>query len=145
MKKYLQSSVGKLQQTCKVVRSSQTFLPRMFELLKGTSKKQHFIRLNASFCSDFMWWNFFLASWNGVSMLEDPAWKSAPFHLHTDASGSFGCGAWWGHSWFQYFWPNCFKQQSIAVKELLPIVMACMECGKTLSKNAVIVHCDNNI
>ena len=143
VKKDLQSLVGKLQQACKVVRSGQTFLRRMFELLKGTSKKQHFIRLNASFRSDLMWWNLFLESWNGISMLEDPAWKSAPFHLCTDASGSFGCGAWSGHSWFQYSWPECFKQQSIAVKELLPIVMACMVWGKTWCKNAVLVHCDN--
>ena len=115
----------------------------MFELLKGTSKKQYFIRLNASFRSDLMWWNLFLETWNGMSMLEDPVWKSAPFHLCTDASGSFGCGAWSGHSWFQYPWPECFKQQSIAVKELLPIVMACMVWGKTWCKNAVLVHCDN--
>ena len=60
-----------------------------------------------------------------------------------DASGSFGCGAWSGQSWFQYPWPECFKQQSIAVKELLPIVMACMVWGKTWCKNAVLVHCDN--
>ena len=143
VKKDLQSLVGKLQQACKVVRPGRTFLRRMFELLKGTSKKQHFIRLNASFRSDLMWWNLFLETWNGISMLEDPAWKSAPFHLCTDASGSLGCGAWSGQSWFQYSWPECFKQQSIAVKELLPIVMACMVWGKTWCKSAVLVHCDN--
>ena len=143
MKKDLQSLVGKLQQASKVVRSGRTFLRRMFELLKGTSKKQHFIRLNTSFRSDLMWWNLFLESWNGISMLEDPAWKSVPFHLYTDASGSFGCGAWSEQSWFQYSWPSGLKQQSIAAKELLPIVMACMVWGKTWSKNAVLVHCDN--
>ena len=78
-------------------------------------------------------------------MLEDPSWKSAPFHLCTDASGSFFCKAWSGHSRFQHFLPKCFKQQSIAVKELLPIVMACMVWGKTLSKYAVIIHCDNQV
>ena len=49
VKKDLQSLVGKLQHASKVVRSGRTFLQRMFELLKGTSKKQHFIRLNTSF------------------------------------------------------------------------------------------------
>ena len=73
---------GTLWMLChaKVVRSGRTFLRRMFELLKGTSKKQHFIHLNTSFHSDLMWWNLFLESWNGISMLEDPAWKSVPFH-----------------------------------------------------------------
>ena len=43
VKKDVQSLVGKLQQASKVIRSGQTFLRKMFELLKGTSKKQHFI------------------------------------------------------------------------------------------------------
>ena len=60
----------------------------MFELLKGTSKKQHFISLNTSFHSNLMWWNVFLESWNRISM-------------------------------------------------------ACMVWGKTWSKNAVFVYCDN--
>ena len=135
--------VGKLQQASKVIRSGQTFLWRMFELSKGTSKQQNFICLNTSFRSYLMWWNLFLESWNGISMSEDPAWKSVPFHLYTDTSGSFGCGAWSDQSWFQYSWPNGLKQQSIAAKELLPIVMACMVWGKTWSKYVVSVHCDN--
>ena len=143
LKKDLQSLVGKLQHACKVVRPGRTFLRRMFELLKGTSRKQHFIRLNHSFRSDLRWWQLFLESWNGISMLDDPSWKSASFHLYSDASGSFGCGAWCEHRWFQYRWPVTFQHQSIAVKELLPIVMACMIWGKTWSKKAVAVHCDN--
>ena len=35
--------VEKLQQASKVIRSSQTFLWRMFELSKGTSKQQNFV------------------------------------------------------------------------------------------------------
>ena len=94
-----------------------------------------------------MWWNLFLESWNGISMLEDPAWKSVSFHPYTMPqtllAGCLGCRAWSEQSWFQYSWPNCLKQQSIAAKELLPIVMPCMVWGKTWSKNVVLVHCDN--
>ena len=35
----LESLVGKLQHACKVVRPGRTFLRRMFELLRGVSKK----------------------------------------------------------------------------------------------------------
>ena len=69
--KDLQSLVGKLQHACKVVRPGRTFLRRMFELLRGTPKRQYFIRLNATFQSDLAWWLMFLESWNGVSMLTD--------------------------------------------------------------------------
>ena len=131
LKKDLQSLVGKLQHACKVVRPGRTFLCRMLELLKGTLRRQCFIRLNTAFRSNFSWWCTFLESWNGVSMLDDATNRSPDFHLYSDASGSLGCGAWSGTSWLQYLWTNEFAAHSIAVKELLPIVMACIVWGKT--------------
>ena len=143
LKKDLQSLVGKLQHACKVVRPGRTFLRRMFELLKGTSRRQCFIRLNTAFRSDLSWWCMFLESWNGISMLEDATNRSPDCHLYSDASGSLGCGAWSGSSWFQYLWPNEFSTRSIAVKELLPIVMACIVWGKAWRQKKVLAHCDN--
>jgi len=59
-------------------------------------------------------------------MLDDVTNRSPDCHLYSDASGSLGCGAWSGTSWLQFLWPNEFAARSIAVKELLPIVMACI-------------------
>ena len=64
-------------------------------------------------------------------------------HLYTDASGGIGCGAWSGRHWFQYFWPDEFATRSIAVKELVPIVMACIVWGKIWRQQNVLAHCDN--
>ena len=69
--KDLQSLVGKLQHAYKVVRPGRTFLRHMFELLRGTAKRQYYIHLSATFWSDLAWWIMFLESWNGVSMLTD--------------------------------------------------------------------------
>ena len=143
LKKDLQSLVGKLQHACKVVRLGRTFLRCMFELLKGTSRRHCFIRLNTAFRSDLSWWCTFLESWNGISMLEDATNRSPDCHLFSDASGSLGCGAWSGSSWFHYLWPNEFSTRSIAVKELLPIVMACIVWGKAWRRKKVLAHCDN--
>lgn len=143
VKRDLQSLVGKLQHACKVVRPGRTFLRRMFELLKGVAKKQHFIRLNAGFRSDLKWWQLFLEGWNGISMLENMARRAPDQHLFSDASGSFGCGAWWGALWFQFEWPASYKHHAIAVKELLPIVMACVVWGKNWRRQVVLAHCDN--
>ena len=142
-KRDLQSLAGKLQHACKVVRPGRTFLRRMFELLKGTTKKQHFIRLNKSFHSDLMWWHRFLESWNGISMMGDQAEAAADHHLYSDASGSFGCGAWCGRSWWQYPWQTGLEQWSIARKELLPIVIACIVWGRSWKGEVVVAHCDN--
>ena len=139
----LKSLVGKLQHACKVVRPGRTFLRRMLDLLRGVGKRQTFIRLNAAFRSDLRWWQCFLDSWNGVSMLENLSLRVPNQHLYSDASGSFGCGALWGPAWFQFRWPAAFSQHSIAVKELLPIVMACAIWGRAWRRQAVLAHCDN--
>lgn len=141
--KDLQSLTGKLQHACKVVQPGRTFLRRMFELLKGTNKKHRFVRLNTSFRSDLLWWLTFLESWNGVAMLEVPSTHSVSQHAYSDASGVYGCGAWWQSRWFQFQWPQNFAQQPIATKELLPIVLACLLWGKLWRNQCILVHSDN--
>ena len=140
--KELQSLAGKLQHACKVVRPGRTFLRRVFDLLKGTPKKRQFVRLNAAFRSDIWWWHRFLESWNGVSMLPG-AEAREEFDLFSDASGSFGCGAWWDSDWLQYAWPTSMAGKSIALKELVPIVMACLIWGSRWRGRALVFHCDN--
>ena len=140
----LRSLVGKLQHACKVVRPGRTFLRRMFDLLKGSATRHHpFVRLNAAFRSDLAWWQAFLTTWNGVSMLTEPDHIPPDVDLYTDAAGAQGCGAWAGVSWFQYFWPQDYGAHSIAVKELLPLVMACVVWGKMWGRKSVLAHCDN--
>ena len=137
----LQSLVGKLQHACKVVRPGRTFLSRMFVLLKGLPKKQQLIRLNVAFRSDLLWWHLFLVRWNGISMLQAP--PHAEEQIFSDAAGSYGCGVWWRTHWFQLKWPDNNNLHSIAIKELVPIVIACILWGKQWSGKAIQVHCDN--
>ena len=81
--------------------------------------------------------------WNGISILE-LYWVGPPdHHLFTDAAGTMGCGAWSGSHWFQYLWPPIFAGHSIAVKELLPIVLACIVWGYIWRHQSVLAHCDN--
>ena len=141
IKRDLQSLVGKLQHACKVVHPGRTFLRRMFELLKGVKKKDHFIRLNAAFRSDLRWWQRFLEEWNGVSMIAMSG--GTELHLYSDASGSFDCWAWQNNRWFQFAWPADYAGQSIATTELVPIVMACVLWGKAWRNQQIVAHCDN--
>ena len=144
-KSELQSLAGKLQHACKVVRPGRSFLRRVFELLRGTQQDHHHIRINLSFRSDLAWWNLFLESWNGVSLLR-PARLANPNHeFFADASGGFGCGAIWDSHWLQYEteWPPSFKTVAIAPKELVPIVMSCVVWGRAWKGQSVHVHSDN--
>ena len=44
--------------------------------------------------------------------------------LTSDASGSWGCGAWCGLEWFQLQWDDQSQHFQIAIKELVPIMVA---------------------
>ena len=134
----LQSLAGSLQHACKVVRPGRTFLRRVFELLRGVHQSYHFIRLSRGMHSDLAWWDLFLDSWNGVSLLRPSRLASPDHEFYTDASGSYGCGAIWGCQWIQLAWPLSYEDTPIAPKELVPIVMACILWGQVLH-----VHSDN--
>lgn len=68
--------------------------------------------------------------WNGVLMLAVPLEMQQNVLFFSDAAGLFGCGAWWHNHWFQLKWPDNNKLHSIAIKELVPIVIACILWGK---------------
>lgn len=123
---------------------------RMYELLGGVHQPHHHVRLNIPFRSDILWWDTFLQLWNGVSMMQPEGQPS--LHIWTDASGSFGCGAFEPISkrWIQMGWPEKpwegglqLNDESITLKELLPIVLVCAVWGESLRNMRVTVPCDN--
>ena len=76
--------------------------------------------------------------------------RDARVHIWTDASGSYGCGAWDPASgeWIQLQWNAVNRQdemaeESITAKELLPIVLACAVWGRRWVGQVVRVSCDN--
>ena len=62
-------------------------------------------------------------------MLWDHMKSSPDTHVVSDASGAWGCGALWQQVWIQYQWDTSFAGESIAVKELVPVVMAAAVWG----------------
>ena len=63
----------------------------------------------------------------------------------SDASGTWGCGAFWESKWFQLAWEGtrCGVGVNIATKELIPIVMAVAMWGKFWNGQVVNCRCDN--
>lgn len=146
----LQSLTGQLQHAAVVVKPGRTFLRRMYDLLKvgtGGGKRtppgsQH-LRLNMEFRSDLAWWSQFLCNWNGVSLLTATNSRQPDAAITSDASGSWGCGAYWGSQWLQWQWDQFAQDKSIAVKELLPIIFAAALWGKEWRGWCVLCRCDN--
>ena len=144
LKRELLSLIGQLQHACKVVRAGRTFLRRMIDLSAVASELHHRIRLNVAFRSDLLWWDVFLEDWNGVSVFSGVT-RSLPVEVLTsDASGSWGCGAFTvSGEWFQFQWPSSWASVHITVKELLPIVVACAVWGVSWHGKTVQCRCDN--
>ena len=49
--------------------------------------------------------------------------------IYSYASGSWGCGAYQGHQWLQLEWTPRLQHLSIAIKELIPVVLAAATFG----------------
>ena len=150
--KDLESLIGKLGHAAQVVVPGKTFLRWLFELKGKVGRASRMCRLNAGIKSNILWWATFLRGWNGVSMLRDQMREQSPNHVWTDASGSFGYGAWFpaAGQWLQLGWselaqPSSLEAQNggIAWMELLPIILACAMWGVNWAGGSVTFHCDN--
>ena len=147
-RKQLESLIGLLTHACKVVRPGRSFLRRLLDLLHATGSRpdgNSTIRLNRECRADVAWWEEFVGRWNGRSFLCPPPHNLPMAEMASDASGSWGCGAWHGSSWFQVPWDDSAHTLSIAAKELIPFVLACVAWGHTCHAHQVRCWCDNQV
>ena len=116
----------------------------MIELSRGIRELHHRVHLNAGFRSDLRWWACFLPVWNGSCPLSCMATGAPQVELTSDASGSWGCGAYTSHGqWFQLQLPESWLDVHITIKELLPIVLGMAVWGGRWQGLSVSCRCDN--
>ena len=140
-RKELESFIGVLQHACRMIKPGRSFLRQAIALLSVTKHHYHYVRLNAEFRADLMWWRTFAAHWNGCSLIIH---KNCQLHKVTsDASGSWGCGAWHNEKWFQLAWDSSTQELHITAKEMIPIIIALVIWGAEWTKGRVIAQCDN--
>ena len=121
----LESLIGHLHHATKVVWPGRTFLRRMIDLLGCFRKKDHPIRLNKEFHRDLQWGHQFLVDWHGVNFWLFPGnTPTAGVEVSSDAAGSLGFGAYLEGMWFTGSWMPSQREQSIAYRELLPVVVS---------------------
>lgn len=142
-KRELLSLIGVLSHACKVVRPGRRFLRRLINVSAGTRNLNRCIRLNGECRSDIGWWLTFLPQWNGVSMLWDSQKESPDHQVWSDASGIWGCGAYWGSRWLQVPCTGETSEWSISVKEFVPIMWGCFVWGVRWRGGVVCWNCDN--
>jgi len=124
-RRQLESLIGHLHHAVKVEWPGHTFLRRMIDLLCCFRSRDHPIRLNGEFHKDIQWWSDFLTSWHEVSFWLFPGMSaSTDVEVTSDAAGSLGFGAHFKNEWFSGAWGISQSDQSIAYKELFPVVVA---------------------
>ena len=140
----LESLLGHLNHACSVVSPGRSFITRLITLL-SEAKRTHrsIIRMNLAARSDIRWWHTFVDSWNGISILRDIDISIPHNEIWSDASGSWGAGAFWGSEWFQLQWAPPLLDLQIAIKELIPILLACALWGNHWQGTTVRANCDN--
>ena len=145
-KKELQSLMELLHDASVIIRPGRTFLRRLIELIKGSHNRSasSFLRLNIAARSDIQWWSTFIESWNGLSMMLPLRQQNPEVILTSDASGSWGCGAYCCNGqWLQYQWSHLTAGYDITAKELLPIVFGAAIWGRDWKDKSVLCRCDN--
>ena len=145
-KRQLQSLIGILKHAASVIRPGHLFTRNLIENMKRPKGLEQRTRLTHAAKADIAWWQLIAEDWNGVSFF--------PGSLHltphsprvvSDASGSWGCGAFLAASgvWLQIPWPPEWLERDIAQKELVPIVAAAALWGHEWSRQVVVFKCDN--
>lgn len=141
-KHQLQQLLGHLNHAASVVRPGRSFTRSLIEASKLPKQPQHRVRLNLQCRADLAWWAVFLPGWNGVSVFP----PGPPITtILSDASGSWGCGALdtLSGDWLQLQWPQSWETVNIAIKEMVPIVLAAAVWGARWAKHQVRFRSDN--
>jgi hypothetical protein len=141
-KRQLQELLGHLNHAATVVRPGRAFLRALIEAMKRPRNPHQMTRLNSHAQADILWWQLFIHSWNGISILPP---SSPSLSVISDASGSWGCGAFVKQSgeWLVVAWPAAWASTNISVKELLPIVLVSANWGRKWACHHVHFMSDN--
>ena len=112
----LQCFLGHLGHAARVVRPWRTFLRELISTMLIQSHGYHKVRLNSHCRADIAWWRLFCEKLNGISFF--PINRASSIAIVSDASGSWGCGAFIksSHHWFHLEWPSHWQGVAIMVK-----------------------------
>jgi hypothetical protein len=144
-KKDLLSLLGHMNFASRVIRPGRSFVSHLIALSTTVSENHHYVTLSAAVRSDLNMWSLFLRQWNGASFfLDDDITMAADLCIYTDATPT-SFGGFYANKWFQDYFPPAFfqEQQSMALCELYPIVMAAVLWGNHWAQKRILFYCDN--
>ena len=102
----------------------------MIDLLRCFQRRDHPFCLNREFQLDLLWWHHFFSDQHHISFWLFPGLvPEGEDKVSSDAAGSLGYAAYLKNYWFEGSLAPSQQQQSIAYKELFPVVIAVYVLG----------------
>ena len=141
-KRQLQSIAGKLSHAAKVVRGARLFLRRLFIAIGKLKRQHHKTRLHGMVRADLLWWDRFMAHFNGVAAFTK---EDCINTVLTDACLYAG-GAFCNGDIFYTVWEADHPEASdlcINHKETLIAALAIQRWARWLKNSHVWLYSDN--
>lgn len=141
-KRQLQSLIGLLNFGAALVYGGRVFLRRLIDATMKLNKKSDRILIKGELLQDIVWWQHFMAVFNGRSLLLS---ERSVASIITDAC-SEGAGACFESDWLYcnwgLDWPEAMNLH-INSKETLAVVLAVSRWAPKLANRLVYITCDN--
>ena len=140
----LQSILGKLLWISRVVKFSRCFVIRIIDEIKKLKKQNQKITLSNDIRKDFLWWETYMAMFNGIHLL-------VPTDISEQLAGDacpMGFGSWYPNQreYFSSKFPQKFQdpQIPIHIKEFIVVILAIKKWGRLWAGKRVNIFCDND-
>ena len=139
----LQVLLGKLQFAACCVRPGRIFVSRLLNFLRQTPESGQ-VDIPQEAQLDIKWWQLFMPSYNGVSMMPWDGWCKPDSVVASDACLT-GCGGCANGEYFACQFPECIASLSLDINalELLSIVVAAKLWGDRWKGKRILLYCDN--
>lgn len=143
-KKQLQSLAGKLNFCASVVLGGRVFSRRIIDTINRLKADNHKVRLSGNIRADISWWQSFMTSFNGKSMLLDHQPITSVFTDSCDlAAGGIFNGDWFYLNW-ELDWPLVAKLH-INSKEILAVFLAVCRWAPHWRNKRICIQSDNSV
>lgn len=141
-KKQLQSLAGKLNFCAGVIFGGRVFLRRIIDSINSLKADNHKMKLTGNIRADISWWQTFMSTFNGKSMLLDKQPIQSVFtDSCTAAAGGIYDGDWFYVNW-DLDWP-LVSQFHINSKEILAAYLAVIRWAPCWRNKRIYIQSDN--
>ncbi|XP_072522621.1 uncharacterized protein [Salminus brasiliensis] len=149
-KQQLLTLLGHLNYVTWIIPQGRSFISHLLHLASSVQTLHHTVMLDDSCLLELKFWLALLHHWNGISFFyKDIVGDPADIQLFTDAAPSTGFRGYYNGCWFASPWPTQFirlasgPDNSSALWELYPVVVAALLWGHTWTEKAIQIHLDN--